>query len=206
MELETLNCNHCGAPLSVPQAANFVTCNHCSTRLAIRRTASTTFTEQLERIESQQEQVLEKLSRLERDNRLAQIDRAWEHERQQYLITDKYGHRHEPSETMAMFGGLLVIGIGIVWTVFAASVGSPIAIFGIFFVLFGLGVSFFQYHKAQGFRAARRRYQRRRREAFRAPDSAERHDADVVFGELNNIPTPQQYLDQLGRQQGHDAD
>jgi DNA-directed RNA polymerase subunit RPC12/RpoP len=52
MQLESITCNHCGAPLDVPDAANFVKCNHCDSRLAIKRTQSTTYTEELAGLDS----------------------------------------------------------------------------------------------------------------------------------------------------------
>ena len=93
MQFETLNCNSCGAPLSVPDAANYVTCNHCSAQLAVRRTESTTFTEQLDQIESKQDKLLEKLSSLEHQHELAQVDRQWQLERESYLVANDRGHR-----------------------------------------------------------------------------------------------------------------
>ena len=49
MELISVSCNHCGAPLEVPPGANYVTCAHCGSRLAVKRTGSAVYTELLER-------------------------------------------------------------------------------------------------------------------------------------------------------------
>lgn len=48
--LESLLCNSCGAPLSVPPAANYINCNHCHTQLHIRRNEGVTFTESIEQL------------------------------------------------------------------------------------------------------------------------------------------------------------
>jgi Flp pilus assembly protein TadB len=168
MHLETLNCNNCGASLSVSEEANFVTCNHCSTQLAIRRTESTTFTQKLDQIESKQEEMQDTLNRLEQQNKLAQVDRDWERERESFMITDKHGRRHLPNEVMSVFGGVVVIVFGVFWTIMAARIGGgPFVIFGVVFILFGVGVSFFQFQKAKDYRAAQRRYHRHRRQVIR---------------------------------------
>lgn len=168
MQLEALSCNNCGASLSVPETANFVTCNHCSTRLAIRRTESTTFTEQLEQIESKQAEMLDSLKRLEQQNRLAEIDRAWEREQRSFLTTDKHGRQHMPNEGMAVLGGVLVVGFGIFWTILASQIGgSGFAIFGVLFILLGIVGSSFKVMKAKDYRDAQRRYHRRRSELLR---------------------------------------
>ena len=78
MQLESLNCNNCGAPLEVAATSNFVTCNHCSTRLAVRRTESSAFTEQLEDIGAKQDEMLNRLKRIERQTQLSDLDREWE--------------------------------------------------------------------------------------------------------------------------------
>ncbi len=80
MKTESISCNNCGAALQDPETANFVTCSHCSSRLAIRRHESVVFTEKLEEIGDRQEEMLERLDRIEIQNRIAQIDRNWEQE------------------------------------------------------------------------------------------------------------------------------
>ena len=59
MELETLSCNNCGAPLEVPPGANFVTCAHCGSRLAIKRTDNASYTEVLDQIGQRTERMSE---------------------------------------------------------------------------------------------------------------------------------------------------
>jgi hypothetical protein len=167
MKLETLTCNHCGGPLAVPDSANFVTCNHCGMQLAIRRTESATFTEQLGEIRSNQTQMMQKLAELERQNRLAQIDREWEVERERYLATTKDGRKQEPSEIGAVIAGIIAVCFGIFWT----SSLLPFApvffrLFGVIFIVAGIGIAVYGYQEAKDYRAAQRRYQRRKSEAL----------------------------------------
>lgn len=51
MQLLTLSCGNCGAPLDAPSTTTFLTCNYCGSRLAIKRTAASTYTEILHLLE-----------------------------------------------------------------------------------------------------------------------------------------------------------
>jgi DNA-directed RNA polymerase subunit RPC12/RpoP len=50
METISVRCNHCGAPLDVGMQTHFVTCQFCNSQLEIKRTDSSVFTEEVERI------------------------------------------------------------------------------------------------------------------------------------------------------------
>ncbi len=85
------------------------------------------------------------LNELKAQNELAQLDREWELERESYMVTGKYGHRHIPGKASSLLGGLFVVGFGIFWTTMATSMtgfGGPSALslfplFGVLFILFG---------------------------------------------------------------------
>jgi hypothetical protein len=205
MKLEALSCNQCGGPLSAPETANFVTCNHCSTQLAIRRTESATFTEQLGEIQSNQKQMMERLAQIERQNRLAQIDRDWERDRQKYMTTMKSGKQVEPNEVGAVVMGVIAAGIGLFWTIQAFSINSRMPsgmgsgffpFFGVLFILFGIGAAIYGISQAKDYKAARRRYMRRRGDASSEPSSEA-----VRFAADQHIPTPEEYLDELGEEE-----
>ena len=164
MEMQSLNCNHCGAPLEVASSANYVTCSHCSTQLKIRRTASTAFTEQLDQLESNQGEMLEKLDRLERQSRLATLERDWDNQVQDFMVTDNDGVKKLPTEGNAIFGMIFVVAFGIFWMAMASRISPPMALFGILFIAFGIFGSLRVRNKAEEFRRARRRYQQQRRE------------------------------------------
>lgn len=170
MDLETLCCNSCGAPLTVPGKTNFVTCNHCSTRLAIRRTESTTFTEQIEQIDAKQDEVLERLDRIEKQNQVADLDRDWAAEQQQFMIRGKNGQKHLPSRA-TVFGGIVAAVFGLFWTIFAGSMFPPMAIVGVIFIVAAIGTSIYANGKMKDYNAAHRRYRRRRRELSEARSS-----------------------------------
>jgi hypothetical protein len=204
MKLETLRCNHCGGPLSVPESANFVTCNHCNSQLAIRRTESTTFTEELGEIKENQKQMMEQLAEIERQNRLEQIDRDWEREREKYLITNQHGRRSEPGEVRAVLGGAIMAIFGTFWMIAVFSImndgPSPggllnfFPLLGFIFITGGVGMAIYGYSKAKDYLAAERRYQLRRAVAL-----GQRGSTSQQYGTVPSIPTPEEYLDQIQR-------
>lgn len=168
MRLESITCNSCGAPLEVPEGANYVTCTHCDSRLAVHRTESTRFTEVIDDLREQ-------VAKLTHQNEVESLDRAWEVERQSFLWTDKRGHTHVPTRTGTMIGGLMVSGFGVLWTIFAAGItsGSPFAVaklfplFGILFVVGGIASSVYAYRKAEQYEQAHRRYRQQRAKLLR---------------------------------------
>jgi hypothetical protein len=90
------------------------------------------------------EHLADQLAEVRHQNELAQIDREWEIERQQYLIRSKYGIAHVPSVGMgigtAVFGG----AFGLFWTIMATATTwaapdvGPFSIAKIVFPLFGI--------------------------------------------------------------------
>jgi hypothetical protein len=64
VELLSLSCNKCGAPLEVPAGTNFLTCSYCKSRLAIHTSGSAFYTEVLEQIDQKTTQILDKVDTL----------------------------------------------------------------------------------------------------------------------------------------------
>ena len=97
---------------------------------------------------------------------------------------------------MAVVMGVAAIAFGLFWTIGAANMGSRLPggglspLFGVVFILFGLGMAAYQLNKARDFRTARRRYHRARRVASRDGGRS----ADEFLAELEHIPTPHEYL------------
>jgi hypothetical protein len=120
-----------------------------------------------------------RLNYLEREARLAQIDREWELERENYLITGRSGGRQVPTVAGSAIGAIFLVGFGIVWTIFAfafpggtsAGGAMPFPVLGALLILVGVGWSIFVYTKAQGYQRAHAEYRRRRQ-------AAERDDAE----------------------------
>ena len=120
----------------------------------------------------------DQLDDIRHQNELAQIDRNWEIERQQYLVASRYGHRQVPTSGMGL-GSAIVGGVfGAIWTVGAVSITisapdfGPFAVakfafplFGIVFTLTAIGWGVRCYLRAQQYEAAFRAYQVRRGQA-----------------------------------------
>ena len=163
MQLESLNCNNCGAPLEVAATSNFVTCNHCSTRLAVRRTESSAFTEQLEDIGAKQDEMLNRLKRIERQTQLADLDREWESKKAEFLVTNKHGNTHLPSRAGIVMSGFVAL-FGLFWTIMAGSIFPPMALFGILFIGFAIYGGTSSYRRLQAYEDANTRYQSQKRQ------------------------------------------
>jgi hypothetical protein len=104
------------------------------------------------------------LEEIRHQNEVAQLDREWAMERDRYMMTGRYGYRYLPTPGMSVLGGVVIVGFGIIWTAMAAGIGAPIffPLFGVLFILLGIGVSVISFMKATQYEQARQRYQRRR--------------------------------------------
>jgi DNA-directed RNA polymerase subunit RPC12/RpoP len=175
MKLDQISCNNCGAPLEVPEGTNFASCRHCGSRLAVRRTESASFTEVITDLKEQVE-------KLTRQNEIDALDREWEAEKERFMVTGKHGHRHLPTRTGSLAGGIMITVFGIFWTAMAAGIagftgrfgGGPFGrlfscfpLFGVVFIVFGIGMSIISYNKAGEYEKALRRYNQRREEMLR---------------------------------------
>jgi DNA-directed RNA polymerase subunit RPC12/RpoP len=77
MTIESLSCNSCGAPLEVPQSANYITCNYCKARLTVKRTGSTAYTEVLDTIAGNTDQMAGDLRFMRLRHELELLDADW---------------------------------------------------------------------------------------------------------------------------------
>ena len=108
------------------------------------------------------------IDELKRQNAIASLERAWEREQKNYGTVDKYGQQRMPTKEGSIFGGVAVIVVGILFTVF--SYGSSVfPLVGILVIVFGIGIGIYNYQRAEVYEQARRRYFRRRSKASRKP-------------------------------------
>ena len=78
MKVLDLNCNQCGAPLEVPAKARFVTCSFCNTRLQIQHQGAAAYTEVLEEMSGDIQQI-------RRDVAIQRLDQEWMIKRERYV-------------------------------------------------------------------------------------------------------------------------
>lgn len=169
MQVEKIVCNSCAAPLEVSTTTQFATCRHCGTKLSIQRTETATFTEVLEGLTAKTDQLSEQVNSLAGFTELAALDREWELERQNYMVSTRNGARHIPSQAGSIGGGIAITIFGCFWTVLAQTITSFIPVlnivfplFGVVFVIVGIASSISSYTKAGGYRQAEQRYRQRR--------------------------------------------
>jgi hypothetical protein len=75
MEMVTVSCNSCGAPLKVGAQVRFVTCQFCNSQLEIKRNDSTIFTDQIDRIADHTAQMAQNLEAIKLQNEIEMLDR-----------------------------------------------------------------------------------------------------------------------------------
>ncbi len=169
MQTTPVNCNNCGAPLEVSPGTNFVTCGHCGSRLAVRRAGAAAYTELLEKLDKTTEAMAEQLGVIARQNEVARIDREWEEERQAYLVTDRMGGRHVPTAAGAWVAACALGGLGLFWLLtMRRYVQTPpqFMLTAVVMIVVGAASGYWQWSKAEEYRAARARYEKRRAAAL----------------------------------------
>jgi hypothetical protein len=112
-------------------------------------------------------------------NELAQLDREWELARESYMVTGKHGHRYIPTQAGSVVVGVVIGLFGAFWTAMAAGItggmaghGPPGAgglvslfpLFGILFIVVGVGMSIYSFTRATEYAKAEQRYLQRRAE------------------------------------------
>ncbi|MFN0053460.1 MAG: hypothetical protein ACKV0T_14850 [Planctomycetales bacterium] len=112
------------------------------------------------------------LDAIRRQNEVAQLDREWEREREQYLITGRRGRTSLPSVSGSMWMLVLGLPFGLFWTVTSYFLGAPIVpCFGLVFLGVVVLASLVNYQKAVAYRSRLMDYERRRQELLE-PESS----------------------------------
>lgn len=189
MQLETLNCNNCGAPLQVSESANFVTCAHCGSQLAVKRTETAHYTEVLTRLDARTTEIARGLQELKRQSELNAIDEGWQEERQKYMITPSDEAPYLPDDKhvkrdmigYGVLGLLLLFGLGyLFYRVGASEFGPAIVLFAVVvLVIAGLGVGR-NLLKAREYKRAQQAYSERRESVRR------QHSGDESISDLSD--------------------
>lgn len=113
------------------------------------------------------------LEMIKAQNELAQIDREWEIERQEYVVVGRHGNQQVPDKTSSACGTILIGCFGTFWTVAAISITSrgdagPARVFlpltGFVILVLGVLSGVRRYTTAQKYEEAHDRYKARRKE------------------------------------------
>jgi F0F1-type ATP synthase assembly protein I len=168
MELLSLACGHCGAPLEVPDGTRFVTCGYCSSKLEVHRSGGAIYTEVLESLQKRTEEIAGDVEILKLQNELERIDREWQSTRESCMIRGKDGGLSEPSPVAGTIAGVIAIGFGIGWIVVAASRFPPMALFGLAFIGIIIFNIFNNLKKSNEFGEKKQEHELRRAEVLQA--------------------------------------
>lgn len=187
MRLENLNCCQCGAPLQVPESAQFVTCNHCRASLVVRRMESVTLTESVANLDARLQKTEAELAQLVYQNRLAEEYRRWHRERKQFMTRDKAGNFVEPTAgaslvMMFLFGAIALGALA------NGMVGG-----GIIMLVVGTVMAIVNRHQADEYQRAYRRHLQRL--GAIAPPSGT--PSGEFLAQSGSAPTPEEYLEHL---------
>lgn len=170
MDLQSMACGNCGAPLQMPAGVKFVTCNYCHSSLAVHRGESASYTEKIAELDARTETMAEDVARLRYESELARIDREWERESQNYFGETQRGELVDNNGYIGAFGAVAAV-CGMCWTIRAWLVGSGTWSLGVLGMAIGIGLAVFAGSLSGELDEARRRYHERRREldeAFRS--------------------------------------
>jgi DNA-directed RNA polymerase subunit RPC12/RpoP len=115
MDLKSVSCGNCGAPLQVPGAVRFLNCNHCGSSLEIKHTNSVTYCEMISQIDERTERIEQKLEIMELERELEQLDQRWQTTRERLMVSDKNGHKKVPTTGSAMVGATVSTIFGLVF-------------------------------------------------------------------------------------------
>jgi hypothetical protein len=162
MELLSLACGHCGAPLEVPGGTRFVTCGYCSSKLEVHQSGGAIYTEVLEAIQKRTEEIAGEVEILKMQHELERIDREWQSDRESCMIRGKHGRLSEPSPVGGTIALVVVIGFGIFWTILAGGMFPPMALFGLAFIGIGIFNLINNLKKSNEFAEKKQEYEQRR--------------------------------------------
>ncbi|MEO6788075.1 MAG: hypothetical protein ABI318_18270 [Chthoniobacteraceae bacterium] len=167
MELLSVRCNHCGAPLQIPADARFVTCMYCRSELTVQRTEGSISTEVLQRIEQKTDRMADDLGVLRIQGQLEILDREWQMKRETMLVRNRRGELVEPRGmsvlagcAIAFFAAPIVMGIGVGSLFHNKDAGAGI----VFLILAVVAISLIRMKNRSPFRAALDEYEQRRAE------------------------------------------
>ena len=162
--LISLRCDHCGAPIDVKAKAKFVTCGFCHASLAIHHTGSSYSTEMLEDLKQTTDALVKDVAQIKHNAALDRLDEQWERRRLKLLGTNKEGHQitQPPNQAAMIIMPGCVIVFGLFWTLFAATIFPPMALFGIVFIGMAIFGTISSHSKMGTYKAERQRYMRER--------------------------------------------
>lgn len=167
MTMRPLLCNHCGTALEVPEGTRLVTCPACASPLEMpdRETAVIARAPDLPTAA-----MTPAINEIERQDKLALLDRAWEREREEFLIPGRFGRTRIPRMATGLVTMIVGVVLGVLLIGMTVATGAPVIfswLGGLFVVSVVIGSAGYL-RKARLYRAREAEYQRRRGELDRS--------------------------------------
>jgi len=169
MELLSVRCNHCGAPLQIPAEARYVTCTYCKSELTVQRNEGTICTEVLQRIEQKTDRMADNLDVIRLQGELELLDREWQMKRETMLVRDRSGKLVEPGGTSPLAGCAIALVAAPIFMVM--SIGSvfskhndmaPVVVVMVLMVVAVFAINFVKGLKGSPYKNALAQYEQRR--------------------------------------------
>ena len=91
MEIINLRCNNCGADLEINEHVKFFRCAYCNSSLTIKKSGNAVYTEVLEAIKTNTENLVKGSQQMLLEKEIARLDREWMIEKEKYKISNKHG-------------------------------------------------------------------------------------------------------------------
>jgi hypothetical protein len=164
LQIASISCNHCGAPLQLPEETRFATCSYCGARLEVLHQGGAAYTRVLDDIDQRTKRIEASVDEL---NHREQLDREWMLSRDQYMIRGKNGASLPTGGGGgAIVGSVFMVIFGVIWTCLAASAGAPFffPLFGVVFIIAAIVGGVSAATKASDYSRAEENYQRNRRQ------------------------------------------
>lgn len=173
MTILNLTCNHCGAPLQVPEKTRFLTCRFCSSQLEVQHSENAVYTEVLQALDQRTSEIARDVGAIKRQNELAQLDREWERERESYLVRGQHGQRNIPSTAGSAFGMVIGVTFGFIWIAVTSSSGAPaiFPLFGVVVIVVVIIGSLVNMQKSVNYQKRHGEYERRREQLQNEDDA-----------------------------------
>ena len=170
MELISVRCNHCGAPLQIPGDARFVTCGYCKSELTVQRTEGAITTQVLEAISQKTDRMADDLGVIRIQGQIEILEREWQMKRETMLIRNRRGQLVEPRDmsvlagcAIAFFAAPLVMALGVGALFHNRNSGAVI----VFLVLAAVAIHLIRMNRSSLYKVALAEYERRRAELMR---------------------------------------
>ncbi len=177
METISVRCNHCGAPLDVGTQTRFVTCQFCNSQLEIKRTDSSVFTEEVERIARNTDKMAENLEVIKLQNEIERLDREWNTQQVETAPSNKRGGPQTTGGAIfglafAVFFALVCFGMAS----FVGAAGAPgiVSLVPVGMGIFALVAAVMSLIKTSSLDQSRTDYQQKRNELLNQIDSLKR--------------------------------